>query len=1372
MYELSADGASSLAEQLVETASGAYDDHLAAGDETGARGDLDDLVRGLAEILSAIGENSPAYPEIALSITSAHQERWLLTQDPASLDAVIRYTRAGLSQYGDPRVAVELRVALASALAEAPGPGGAQDAAGASMTADGAAAPALPRDWDEAIEIFTGVLPELAHDDPRVPGITGLLGRLRYRRFLDLSLDDKAGPGAVEDLDAAIALLTAAARTWVPGHAGGQGTPAGAAPPGDEGDYPVTLWCLVMALSDRLDARDDAPGADALISWGERLMALPPAEASDAALVHQTVASALLGRPEARRADLDASIRHYKAVLAAGPEDLDRADICAAIASACWRRLDGDDSDYAAVDEMTGYAEQAWRLLPAGDPDRETVRTEIGLYLSLGIFERQRRPTEPFGPAAVNLAIDALTEIEPDLAAEYELHLLAIVVLGTLLIGRGQATGSMADITAAQPWLLRAAGELPADDPRWADTTQSLAASMLGLAVAGMTAPQLDQAIDLLSVVVDRPSPELHIQVLTFAGYGVALVQRAGFTGSRADLDEGIRRLRQAYDLTPDQDASRLLIAWNLGSALLGRFNQRGDRQDLDAAEYYCDMMSPPGGATEAALRLQAADTGMMTAAMRGRVKAARGAGGNVALLDEAVEHFRTALAFIPASHPHHGLIQGELGLTLMMRSGFRGAAAGDMTESAAALDAAAAALPDGHMMKPFALLRAGGVRAVAGQRSGDADLLREAVSRMLAAIDALDSRSGERGRFAASLGSVYKQLHDITGSPADLDDAARWLAAGCDDLAREHGHPVLAFGLIQLAQVYHQQGRAEQARETGLAGLRERGRDVLLQTGTAHALNGASAAAAEAAEIAYWCLDDDHPDTAIEALELGRGLVLHAATSVAELPEMLDAAGRSDLAHRWRETATSTVPPDTPWHGGMTGAGHGERLLTGAVSLEIPDDLRAQALAALAGTVTERLLAPPGPGKIAAALAGTGADALVYLLGPRVTAAGQAIVIRGNDKDEPVLEMVELPLLDASTDAVLDGYLAAQAEVLAPANGGGKGGSPGPPPDGGPPVERWRDALRALCEWAWPAVMRPLLGHVQRWRLGHPPRLVLVPAGKLSMVPWHAAAWRSAEAGPRYACQDAVVSYAASGRQLIELSRRPALPLRQSPVLLGNPTRMLLFSAQEAQAIHDACYPEGSYFGYVGPLWEGRAAGPGNSQDVLRQLPSADHAGASMIHLGCHANVVAGALGESFLSLADGEKLTIEDILRRASGRVPTAPGGLVSLAACLSDLAAHEYDEALTLSTAFLAAGAVTVVGARWELPDEESSLQMFMFHHFMTADGHSPRDALRLAQLWMLDPERRPPPNMPAVLASRAGNPGLSEVSVWAALTHQGR
>ena len=100
MYELSADEAIGLAEHLFQAASDAYADQMAAGDEAGARGGVDELVRGLAEILSAIGAESPAYPEIALLMTFAQQERWMLTEDPASLDAVIRHARAGLSRCG------------------------------------------------------------------------------------------------------------------------------------------------------------------------------------------------------------------------------------------------------------------------------------------------------------------------------------------------------------------------------------------------------------------------------------------------------------------------------------------------------------------------------------------------------------------------------------------------------------------------------------------------------------------------------------------------------------------------------------------------------------------------------------------------------------------------------------------------------------------------------------------------------------------------------------------------------------------------------------------------------------------------------------------------------------------------------------------------------------------------------------------------------------------------------------------------------------------------------------------------------------------------------------------------------------------------
>src|SRR2546430_3556303 len=110
--------------------------------------------------------------------------------------------------------------------------------------------------------------------------------------------------------------------------------------------------------------------------------------------------------------------------------------------------------------------------------------------------------------------------------------------------------------------------------------------------------------------------------------------------------------------------------------------------------------------------------------------------------------------------------------------------------------------------------------------------------------------------------------------------------------------------------------------------------------------------------------------------------------------------------------------------------------------------------------------------------------------------------------------------------------------------------------------------------------------------------------------------------------------------------------------------------------------------------------------------------------------------------------------------------------LAACTSDVVAAVYDEALTPATAFLAAGAVTVVGARWQVRDSHTMLLMFMFHYFMAHHACSPRDALRCAQQWMLDPCRTAPPEMPPELARHTRAGGLSKVIAWAAFVHQGR
>jgi CHAT domain-containing protein len=111
------------------------------------------------------------------------------------------------------------------------------------------------------------------------------------------------------------------------------------------------------------------------------------------------------------------------------------------------------------------------------------------------------------------------------------------------------------------------------------------------------------------------------------------------------------------------------------------------------------------------------------------------------------------------------------------------------------------------------------------------------------------------------------------------------------------------------------------------------------------------------------------------------------------------------------------------------------------------------------------------------------------------------------------------------------------------------------------------------------------------------------------------------------------------------------------------------------------------------------------------------------------------------------------------------------VLLSACETDLAAQDYDEALTLATAFLAVGAVSVIGSRWSVDDAGTAVFMFMFHFFFDHGRRSPGAALRSTQLWMLDPGRSIPDVMPESLRGLCADLDLTAVSLWGAFSHHG-
>ncbi|WP_255953750.1 CHAT domain-containing protein [Streptomyces odontomachi] len=549
-----------------------------------------------------------------------------------------------------------------------------------------------------------------------------------------------------------------------------------------------------------------------------------------------------------------------------------------------------------------------------------------------------------------------------------------------------------------------------------------------------------------------------------------------------------------------------------------------------------------------------------------------------------------------------------------------------------------------------------------------------------------------------------------------------------------------------------------KESREVALDALSGLAWSALLQSGPRHGMEAGSRAMEDhCLDIALWCIEDNELDDAVRALDSGRALVLHSAQVHATVPDMLRQLGQHELAEEWR--AAGPVPPDPD-------PGAPGRPATVALPAATGPGmrLRRQALEVLtASPYREKLLSPPSAAEIAWALRTLDTDALVYLVPakklslPRLggKAPGAALIVSADG----MMWSIELPNLRLDAPE-----LAAYQAV------GGVGR--GPRRDAGPadlPQTGWlpqaAEALDQLCSWAWRSVLAPLAGQFDerggffgaQSGASRLPSVVLVPIGALGAVPWHAS-WRSAGQGRRYALQDLHVSYAPSARTLCEVAGRTPADVRApgSPALvIGNPTRDLRYAGEEAEAIHRVLYPRGTYLD----------ADTAVATQVSARL--ADLRG-GVLHLACHARVDPGERHSAYLDLAAGSRLAAEELTDGTIGRYEL---GLVCLAACWSNVSSRGYDEAYSLATAFLAAGAHTVLGSLWPVPDEATSLLMYMTHHYLRRESLPPRQALRRAQLWMLDPRRSIPPEMPAHLAVRARYIHPDHLVGWAGFTHQG-
>jgi hypothetical protein len=1039
--------------------------------------------------------------------------------------------------------------------------------------------------------------------------------------------------------------------------------------------------------------------------------------------------------------DLEAQVAELEALVRSASSE-DRGELLGMLVYACFTLY---FSDPGQLDRLVGQARAAWA--EPSLPDE--MRPNVGLILGIGLFSQNSGPDAQPDWDAVSLGIEVLTtalhqgadseHTEPDLSVAAE------STLGFMLLARGQMNGSMTDMAAAGPYLVNAASRLDPGDEKWAEVIHNLAIGEALLAGTGLGAAHSDRAVQLLRAAIARPQANPEEEATLHMALGAILVQQMiGRRGPAAD--EGIKELQAAYTKAPAHSPVRLQVAWNLASVLASRFFMNGDRQALQAARFYFDSFEKARSEWPAPLEDQMPGLNVLSAALDGDIALARDQTGEPGVLGAGIRSLRKAVNLAGPGHPQIGWLRSDLGQALLARHDDEQDLA-DLQEAIAELAAGAELLPPGHLMHNVAQFRAASAAFRLGLANRDPRQVRAAISQLVQVRADRIEGAADPLRETAQMFSMYAELYGLTRDAADLATAREWAAAAAAEFDREPGHPMHGPLLMRLAMLEHDAGQLPAAIGSGRAALRIRARDVLLQTGPARGLAAARVASREAVQVAGWCLEGGSAAPAAEALELGRGLVLYAATVAADMPTLLTDAGHHDLADSWR-SLIARREEDQPWDV-VPGARDMMTSRLPVMSLAVPSDLRERTLNALG---VGALATAPGYREIAGALARTGADALVYLLLPADGGTGQAVVIPASG-GAPYA--VPLPLLDVSSDSALGRFGAAQDKLLNL-------------DEDGEALEQWRRAFDPLCEWAWDAVMKPLLDRLPSAVPGEPPRLVLIPAGRLAIVPWHAARHLTGpETSWRYAIADAVVSYAASGRQLTEVSQRAVPPLASDPVVVAPPDAGLRFARIEVEAFR-GCYPTARCLDGDSESPKYARATPGN---VLGVLPAREHRGASVLHLACHGTATSAGADASCLELLGQAKLTVKEILRQAAGRPPGAPGGLVDLIACRTDVTAADYDEALTLATAFLTAGAATVIGSRWSIPDKSSAVLMYMFHHYL-ADNRSPRDALRAAQLWILDPKRPVPDTMPEALRRAAKAPLLARPEFWAGLIHQGQ
>jgi CHAT domain-containing protein len=234
---------------------------------------------------------------------------------------------------------------------------------------------------------------------------------------------------------------------------------------------------------------------------------------------------------------------------------------------------------------------------------------------------------------------------------------------------------------------------------------------------------------------------------------------------------------------------------------------------------------------------------------------------------------------------------------------------------------------------------------------------------------------------------------------------------------------------------------------------------------------------------------------------------------------------------------------------------------------------------------------------------------------------------------------------------------------------------------------------------------------------------LVVVPDAETAAIPF--AALKNATTG-RYLIEEHVLTFAPSAKTYVGTLALPHSSTPARPLIVGDPEfKAALFPGM--LRLHNA-EGEARQIGALFPTVEVRIGAAATRAAVIAAMESAP-----LIHIAAHAIANDRDPSLSVIPLApdrDGDGLLyVRDI---AALTLKNSP--LVILAGCRTASATNAASSTGSLSTAFLAAGARTVIGTLWDVDDDVAAAASMALHQAMKT-GESPSIALRNVQLQML-------------------------------------